>query len=310
MGADRPSPDHANADVIYLISAHLEAGHYFNPHAQRIIEARSSGAKLIVLDTRLSNTATHADHWLSPLPGSEAAINLAVAQHLIVTGRYNREFVRQWWNWEEYLQTCHPSLPSTFEAFENVLAALYDRVHLRVRGGRVGHRRREAGGGRRDRRGRGHSLRRTRLAVGRRREPRWLAGGAAPCSSSRRCSARSATEGGTFPNGLEQVRARADPHAAASGRLAGADLALEYPLAQNEMSFLLPHFLAEGRGKLDTYFIRVYNPVWTNPDGLSWMEVLTDESKIGCFVALTPTWSESAYFADYVLAHGTRLRTA
>ncbi|HEX5671112.1 MAG TPA: molybdopterin-dependent oxidoreductase, partial [Acidimicrobiia bacterium] len=77
MGIDRPSPDHANADVIYLISAHLEAGHYFNPHAQRITEAKARGAKLIVLDTRLSNTATHADHWLSPYPGSEAAINLA-----------------------------------------------------------------------------------------------------------------------------------------------------------------------------------------------------------------------------------------
>ena len=37
MGIDRPSPDHANADVILLISSHLEAGHYFNPHAQRII---------------------------------------------------------------------------------------------------------------------------------------------------------------------------------------------------------------------------------------------------------------------------------
>src|ERR1019366_6488248 len=57
MGADRPSPDYANARVIYLISGHLEAGHYFNPHAQRIISARSAGAKVIVLDTRLSNTA-------------------------------------------------------------------------------------------------------------------------------------------------------------------------------------------------------------------------------------------------------------
>ena len=64
----------------------------------------------------------------------------------------------------------------------------------------------------------------------------------------------------------------------------------------------------DGRGRLDTYFIRVYNPVWTNPDGLSWMEVLTDEDKVGCFVALTPTWNESAYFADYVLpmGHGPR----
>jgi anaerobic selenocysteine-containing dehydrogenase len=33
-------------------------------------------------------------------------------------------------------------------------------------------------------------------------------------------------------------------------------------------------------------------------------EVLTDEEKIGCYVALTPTWNESAYFADYVLPMG------
>ena len=39
----------------------------------------------------------------------------------------------------------------------------------------------------------------------------------------------------------------------------------EYPLSHHEMSILLPHFLREGRGKLDTYFTRVYNPVWTNP---------------------------------------------
>ena len=57
MGFDRPSPDYANAKVIFLISAHLESGHYFNPHAQRIIEGRRNGAKLIVVDPRLSNTA-------------------------------------------------------------------------------------------------------------------------------------------------------------------------------------------------------------------------------------------------------------
>src|SRR2546421_12937075 len=79
MGLDRPSPDHANARVILLISAHLESGHYFNPHAQRVVEAKAAGARLIVFDTRLSHTATHADVWVSPYPGSEAAILLAVA---------------------------------------------------------------------------------------------------------------------------------------------------------------------------------------------------------------------------------------
>jgi anaerobic selenocysteine-containing dehydrogenase len=78
----------------------------------------------------------------------------------------------------------------------------------------------------------------------------------------------------------------------------------EFPLAFFEMSFLLPHFLKEGRGKLDVYFTRVYNPLWTNPDGFSWMEVLQDKDKIGLHVALTPTWSETAWFADYILPMG------
>jgi len=104
MGLDRPSPDHANAKVILLISAHLESGHYFNPHAQRVIDGKTNGAKLIVFDTRLSNTATHADHFIAPYPGSEAAILLSIANYLIQNNLYNREFVRRWWNWEEYLE--------------------------------------------------------------------------------------------------------------------------------------------------------------------------------------------------------------
>src|SRR5713226_7337611 len=110
MGLDRPSPDHANAKVILLISAHLESGHYFNPHAQRVMDGKASGAKLIVFDTRLSNTATHADYFIAPYPGSEAAILLAIANYLIQNDLYNREFVRQWWNWREFLEIEHPEI--------------------------------------------------------------------------------------------------------------------------------------------------------------------------------------------------------
>src|SRR5258707_466936 len=78
----------------------------------------------------------------------------------------------------------------------------------------------------------------------------------------------------------------------------------ESPLSFFEMSVLLPHFLREGRGKLAMYFTRVYNPVWTNPDGMSWIEMLTDESKVERHACLTPTWSETAWFADYVLPMG------
>ena len=78
----------------------------------------------------------------------------------------------------------------------------------------------------------------------------------------------------------------------------------EYPLALMEMSFLMPHLMRDQGAYVDVYFTRVYNPVWTNPDGFSWIEMLTDHSKIGLHIAQTPTWNETAYFADYVLPMG------
>jgi anaerobic selenocysteine-containing dehydrogenase len=103
-GADRPSPDHANARFILLLSSHLEAGHYFNPHAQRIIDAKERGAKVCVIDTRLSNTASKADYWLSTWPGTEAAVLLAICRLILEHGYHDREFMRRWVNWEEYLR--------------------------------------------------------------------------------------------------------------------------------------------------------------------------------------------------------------
>ena len=79
MGMDRPNPDYEHAKFILLMSSHLESGHYFNPHAQRIIDAKLRGTKVAVVDTRLSNTASQADIWLSPSPGTEAAMLLAMA---------------------------------------------------------------------------------------------------------------------------------------------------------------------------------------------------------------------------------------
>ena len=42
----------------------------------------------------------------------------------------------------------------------------------------------------------------------------------------------------------------------------------EYPLALlRDVASSCRTSCKEGRGKLDIYFTRVYNPVWTNPDG-------------------------------------------
>ena len=86
------------------------------------------------------------------------------------------------------------------------------------------------------------------------------------------------TEGGTSPNGWDKFIPHGPEHARRARPWNELTWPREYPLATNEMSILLPHFLNEGRGRLDVYFSRVYNPIWTNPDGFTWMEALSDES--------------------------------
>ena len=102
--------------VPLLLSSHLETGHYFNPHAQRIMEAKQNGAKLVSIDLRLSNTASHADLWISPWPGSEAAIFLSVASYLLRTRKIDKDYIRRWVNWDVYLERLHPDdLPGVWD---------------------------------------------------------------------------------------------------------------------------------------------------------------------------------------------------
>jgi anaerobic selenocysteine-containing dehydrogenase len=302
-GADRPSPDHANAKTILLLSSHLESGHYFNPHAQRIIEGQSHGAKLIVIDPRLSNTSAKANMWLPAQPGTEAALLLAIARYLIDHKKYNREFVRRWVNWEAYLDACWPDLPRTFDGFEEALRQDYEVFtpeYAEIETGVPADKVIDAA-----------------EAI--------AAAGTAFSTHSWRAAASGHLWGWQITRCLYFLVVLMG----AVGEPGGVNLHVtnkfvpkhpnpppapdywnellfpkEFPLAFFEMSFLLPHFLKEGRGRLDTYFTRVYNPLWTNPDGFTWMEVLKDESKIGMHVALTPIWSETAWFADYVLPMG------
>ena len=81
----------------------LFRSHYFNPHAQRIVEAKLKGTKICAVDTRLSNTASQADIWLSPWPGTEAGLLLAMANHLLQNDLINREFLSKWVNWKDLL---------------------------------------------------------------------------------------------------------------------------------------------------------------------------------------------------------------
>jgi anaerobic selenocysteine-containing dehydrogenase len=302
-GADRPSPDYANAQTILLLSSHLESGHYFNPHAQRIVEAKSQGATLIVMDPRLSNTSAKADMWLPAYSGTEAAVLLAIARILIDEELYNREFVRKWVNWRAYLRAERPDLPETFDSFIAALKELYAQftpAFAEAETGVPAAKVVEAA--------RAIARAGTRFAT-----HNW----------------RAAASGNLWGWQITRCLYLLVVLTGSLGAIGGVNMHVtnkfvpkhpnpppppqywnellfpkEFPLAFFEMSFLLPHLLKEDRGRLDVYFTRVYNPLWTNPDGFSWMEVLQDKNKIGLHVALTPTWSETAWFADYILPMG------
>ncbi len=303
-GIDRPSPDHSNARFILLLSSHLETGHYFNPHAQRIIEGKNNkGTKICVIDTRLSNTASKADYWLSSWPGSEAALLLAMCNIILREDLYEREFLKQWVNWQEYLREEHSDKPQTFDTFIELLKQLYGQYTVEfaakesgVRPEQITEVAREIG-----RAGSALSTHVWRNAA---------AGNLGGWEVARALEflvvlvGAVGTPGGTAPNVWNKF-IPAPPLMPPPPKIWNEMMyPREYPLAFFEMSFLLPHFLKEGRGKLAAYFTRVYNPVWTNPDGMTWIEALCDESKVERHACLTPTWSETAWFADYVLPMG------
>ena len=237
-------------------------------------------------------------------PGSEAAILLAVASHLLRTRQIDRDYLRRWVNWETYLERAAPGRrarlrgvprPRSIDDYADYtfeFAAAEARVpveQIRALAEIVADR--------------GHRPVRAHLALGGGRQPRRLAGGALPVLPQRAHRQRR-HPGRHQPQRLEQVHPARLRRARGPRPLERAAVAARVPAAHHEMSILLPHFLNEGRGKLDVYFTRVYNPVWTNPDGFTWIEALTDADRVGCHVALTPTWSETAAFADYVLPMG------
>jgi anaerobic selenocysteine-containing dehydrogenase len=304
-GSDRPSPDYAKARTILLLSAHLEAGHYFNPHAQRIVEGQQNGARLIVMDPRLSNTAAKADLWLPTWPGSETTVLLAIARRLMFFGSMDEELLREHTNWQDTLRHLRPGRHDADFTFDDFLAALGE--HLAP-----------------------YTLERaaeeSRVEVERlQTAAEWIGEGLGGLAShvwrgpatgnlGGWATARAlellnvitgsvGTRGGTAPNNWHKFVPAAfmkpPPQEVWSELLYPRD----YPLSYHELSPLLP-YLVTPEQRIDVYFTRVFNPVWTYPDGVAWIELLCDEERVGLHAALTPTWNETARYADYVLPMG------
>jgi DMSO reductase family type II enzyme molybdopterin subunit len=65
------------------------------PDVHFMLEARYRGAQLVVIAPDYNATAVHADKWLNPHVGTDAALALGMAQVILTEGLYNAAYVRE-----------------------------------------------------------------------------------------------------------------------------------------------------------------------------------------------------------------------
>ena len=65
------------------------------PDAHFVHEARYGGAKVVTIAPDYSQCAVHSDLWLSPRPGTDAALALAACQVVIEEGLYQADYLRE-----------------------------------------------------------------------------------------------------------------------------------------------------------------------------------------------------------------------
>jgi len=103
-------PDFRNSDLIILWGSNPPVSH--PPFMRLITDARKKGAKLIVIDPRLTPLARKADIFVQPLPGTDGALAWGLAHHLIETQNYDRQFVEEYAvgfdQFAEYARKCTP----------------------------------------------------------------------------------------------------------------------------------------------------------------------------------------------------------
>ena len=111
-GYDRPSPDYANAKVILLISSHLEAGHYFNPHAQRIMEGKQAGPSSSCSTPGCPTPRRTPTSGSRPGPAARRRSCWRSRPTCCAPARSTATFLRRWVNWETYLRELPSRTPT------------------------------------------------------------------------------------------------------------------------------------------------------------------------------------------------------
>ncbi len=129
MGDDRPLADFLQSKYILLFG--------WNPtsaikwvHLPRVLtRGIENGAKLVVVDPYLSDTAVKAHEWISIRPATDGALALAMGHVIVRDKLYDKKFVESWTvGFKEYAAYVKDKTPAWAEKITTVSAKTIERL--------------------------------------------------------------------------------------------------------------------------------------------------------------------------------------
>ena len=133
----RPWIDYRESDYIILWGINELATSYGRRKVKYLREALKRGAKLVVIDTRRTETAELAHEWIAPKPGTDAAIAMAMCYVIVKNELYDKEFVENWtYGFEDFKKRLLgeedgiPRTPEWAEKISGVPAKTIERIAL------------------------------------------------------------------------------------------------------------------------------------------------------------------------------------
>lgn len=116
-----PYPRFPTARLILLLGSNPPVCH--PPFMKEFADARSQGARLVVIDPRLNPIGCWADIFAQPIPGTDGALAWGLIHLLIASGNYDRDFVARYTvGFEEIAAYAERFTPEVVEAESGIYA--------------------------------------------------------------------------------------------------------------------------------------------------------------------------------------------
>ena len=129
MGDERPLADFIESKYILLFGWNPMSAIKWVYLPRILTQAIEHGARLVVVDPHLSDTAAKAQEWVAIRPGTDGALALAMARVIITEKLYDEAFVRDWTvGFEDFANLVADATPEWAEGITSIPAKTIVRL--------------------------------------------------------------------------------------------------------------------------------------------------------------------------------------